>query len=230
MSQLQARRATIDDLPGLRGLWSAHQLPVETLEKRVTEFQLALSGAEILGAVALHVDNHHGKIHSLAISANEHEAQVRKLLWERIQNVAKNTGLVRLWQHAGAPLTADNGFHSAEPTQISQAPAALGLAGNQWLTLKLREDAAAAAISLDKEFAFFAETERLSTERIIEQGKKFRLVAYSFAAVVMAATFLLFFFAFRKQPKLKQLQSKQQTSRPAQTNAPVGQGVITSNP
>src|SRR5690349_1878975 len=96
-AEYQLRRATLEDLPGLKKLWELNNLPVQELEKRFTEFQLAIDAWEqIAGAIGLKVVKNHGLIHSEAFTEMDKAEQIRPLLWERIMTVAKNHGLVRL--------------------------------------------------------------------------------------------------------------------------------------
>jgi N-acetylglutamate synthase-like GNAT family acetyltransferase len=222
MSGLQARRATVDDLPELRGLWGTNHLPIPDLERRVTEFQIVTNDAqELLGAVGLQIEKHHGKIHSPAISPNEHEAQVRSLLWDRLHTVAKNNGLVRLWQSAAQPFVKNATFENPSEEALKRAPGSFGVHGTDWITLKLREESAEAAISLDKEFSLFAESQRVSTERMMEQGRKFRTIAYGIALFVMGTSIILFAIAFSKEPKLRPWNKNNSSidSKPRGTNA-----------
>src|SRR5438046_7014520 len=51
-SELTVRRATVDDLNGLKQLWERARLQVLDLERRLTEFQLLVSNeSDLLGAI-----------------------------------------------------------------------------------------------------------------------------------------------------------------------------------
>ena len=61
----QCRRATIDDLPALKSLWQSMNLPVPDLERRLTEFQVAVdSGNTLIGAVGFQMAGKQGLVHS----------------------------------------------------------------------------------------------------------------------------------------------------------------------
>src|SRR5687768_7748527 len=107
----QSRRATLEDLPELRSLWHDAKLPLDDLEKRFTEFQVA-TGPEgnIIAAIGLQIHKQQGLIHSETFASPEIAPEVRPLLWQRILTVAKNNGLVRLWVLPVASFYREHGF------------------------------------------------------------------------------------------------------------------------
>ena len=63
------RRATIEDLAGLRALWSQARLPVPALEKTLTEFQVAArANGALIACAGLQLDGQQGRIHTLCRS------------------------------------------------------------------------------------------------------------------------------------------------------------------
>ena len=98
---VQVRRATIEDLAKLTELWQQEGLPAEEFARRFQEFQVVeLAGESMLGAVGLKVAGTEGWLHSEVFGAPEFGDLVREQIWERVQIVAKNHGLVRVWtQH-----------------------------------------------------------------------------------------------------------------------------------
>src|SRR2546426_9675403 len=112
--QYSLRRATVDDLPGLKVLWERARLQVLDLEKRLTEFQLVVSDAgDLIGALGLHIEGKQGKLHSEAFSQPDQQDQFRPRLWERVQTVSRNHGLVRLWTQELSPFWHQAGFADA---------------------------------------------------------------------------------------------------------------------
>ncbi|MCX6904373.1 MAG: hypothetical protein NTW03_13020, partial [Verrucomicrobia bacterium] len=104
MTRFQVRRATVEDLPQLRPLWQAADLPVEGLEKRFTEFQVAQTDqGEIVAAIGLQISEGQGRLHSEAIGWFDSADQLRAQIWPRLQSVARNQGLSRLWTSFDAP-------------------------------------------------------------------------------------------------------------------------------
>ena len=89
-SNLQVRRATIEDLPKLVPLWLQEHLPCEQLEKRFKEFQVVEApGGELVGAVGLEVAGAEGRLHGEVFAHPEQSDSLRELLWERAQAIAR---------------------------------------------------------------------------------------------------------------------------------------------
>lgn len=194
---VQVRRATVEDIARLVPLWQQEDLPWQTLEKRFKEFQVVEApGGELLGALGLEISGTEGRLHNEVFGHPEQADALRDLLWERMQVVAKNHGLVRIWSQFETPFWHHSGFQYAAAETLAKLPAAFGNGGRPWQFVQLRDDAAA-PISIDKEFAAFKEMERESTEKVLRQAKVLKMVA----AVVVVAVFILvalFFFSWFK--------------------------------
>ena len=189
---LPARRATIEDLPKLTMLWAQEGLPAEELGKRLQEFQVVdASGGELAGAIGLQIAGHEGRLHSEVFLHPEEAESIRVQLWERVQMISKNHGLVRVWTQLGAPFWSQNGFGIPAPEIAAKLPPVF--AGNPapWSFLQLRDEAAAP--SIEKEFAMFREMQKEETERIFRQAKAMKLVA---GIVVMVVFVLLAIWMF----------------------------------
>src|SRR6476661_5038766 len=105
------RRATLDDLAVLRPIWESLHLPVADLEKRLTEFQVAVGpDNKIVGAIAFQISERHARIHSEAYSDFGAAETVRPLFWQRFQALATNHGIARLWTEEESPFWKQNGF------------------------------------------------------------------------------------------------------------------------
>lgn len=190
-SELRVRRATIEDRPALCELWESMQLPAEDLEKRLTEFQVAVDAdGRIQAAIGLQIVGKQGRIHSETFADFAQSDPLREHLWERLQGVANNHGLVRLWTTEEAPFWSHNDLAPATPEDLGRLPEAWIQADRQWLTLKLREDIEE-VVSLDKEFAVFMESERQESQRMMEQAKMFKLIA-----VILAVGLFLLVIGF----------------------------------
>src|SRR3989454_2953075 len=164
-SNYRVRRATLDDIGQLTDLWKSMHLPADQLGKRITEFQVAESAdGKLLGAVGLQMAERQGRIHSEAFSDFALSDHLRPLLWERGHAVATNHGLLRLWTREQAPFWNRCGLVKADAEALEKLPAVWRGQSSGWLTLKLREDIET-AISLDKEFALFMESEKQRTQR-----------------------------------------------------------------
>lgn len=181
---LPARRATIEDLPKLNSLWAQEGLQAEELGKRLQEFQVVDGpGGELAGAIALQIAGQEGRLHSEAFLHAEEAESVRARLWERVQMISKNHGLVRVWTQLGAPFWNQNGFGNPAPEIATKLPPAF--AGNPapWSFLQLRDETASAP-SIEKELAMFREMQKEETNRIFRQAKVMKLVAGIFVMVV----------------------------------------------
>ncbi len=198
----RVRRATVDDLKGLLDLWASMQFPVPELERRLTEFQLAESGdGSLLGAIALEINGRHGRIHSEAFGDFAFAETLRQHLWERVQSVATNHGLARLWTRETAPFWAHNGFLPAGTTALERLPEVWTPGPSGWLTLQLRDEEALEA-SLDLEFARFREEERQRTERIIRRGRALNTLATALALVLGLFVFVYSVYMLWHNPHL----------------------------
>jgi len=188
---LPARRATIEDLQKLTPLWAREGLPAEELGKRLQEFQVVDGpNGELAGAIGLQIAGNEGRLHSEAFLHAEEAESVRARLWERVQMISKNHGLVRMWTQLGAPFWGQNGFGSPAPEIAAKLPAAFAGDPAPWQFLQLRDEAASAP-SIEKEFAMFREMQKEETNRIFRQAKVMKLVA---GIVVMVVFVLLAFW------------------------------------
>ncbi len=201
-SNARVRRATLDDLTPLTSLWQTMHFPHEELGKRVTEFQVAESAdGQLLGAVGLQLAERHGRVHSEAFFDFAHADQLRALLWERIQSVARNHGLLRIWTREHAPFWNHCGLQSADSEALQKLPAAWRGETADWRTLKLREDLET-VMSLDKEFALFMESEKQRTQRAFYQARVLKLIAVVISLAVLALVLVGAFLIFKKNPNL----------------------------
>jgi N-acetylglutamate synthase-like GNAT family acetyltransferase len=181
----QARRATIDDLSKLTALWRAEGLHAQDLEKRFKEFQLIEGeGGKILGAIALQTSGHDGRLHSETFAHPEEGDALRQQLWERVQMIANNHGLNRIWTQLESPFWHHIGFNHASSELTARLPGLFAGEQRPWLFYQLRAEGAA-AISLDKEFAMFREAERERTEKIFRQARVLKMIAAVLAVAVL---------------------------------------------
>jgi N-acetylglutamate synthase-like GNAT family acetyltransferase len=193
-SNHRVRRATLDDLDDLKVLWSAMQLPVDDLERRLTEFQVVETGdGKVAGALGVQIARQHGWLHSECYQDFSVADDLRGLFLERIRSLASNHGVLRLWTLEKAPFWTRAGFQPADAETLKKLPETWN-AGSTWLTLQLKDEAA--IVSLEKEMALFMQTERQHTERALGQVKAIKTIATGFAVilgvfVLVAAAYLL---------------------------------------
>src|SRR5256886_11992356 len=192
-SELTVRRATVDDLDGLKQLWERARLQVLDLEKPLTEFQLVGSDeSDLLGAIGLHIEGKQGQLHSEAFTQPEQEDRFRAQLWERIQIVARNHGLVRLWTQGRSPFWQQAGFGGASPELLKKLPPGFGDAQAHWLALQLREESLA-AFSLEQEFELFQAAQKEESERLMRLGTSLKNIVMALVGIALAIG--LFFFS-----------------------------------
>jgi N-acetylglutamate synthase-like GNAT family acetyltransferase len=171
------RRANLDDLPALKGLWEIARLPVGELEKRLTEVQVAARpDGVLLGAIALRVAGTHGWVHNEAFYNLEPGEAVRRSLWERLRVLARNHGLTRLWTRERGPFWASAGYIQATEEDLGRLPAAFGQPQAGWLTLPLLAETAFTP-ALEKELELFHLAEQEETQRLVRQATILKWIA-----------------------------------------------------
>jgi N-acetylglutamate synthase-like GNAT family acetyltransferase len=188
MFTFTTRRATTDDLKALVTLWQSAGFSASELEKRFTDFQVALDhNSRLCGAIAMRVDGHQGYVHSEAYIDFSFTDSVRPLLWKRLHTLSSNLGLFRLWTLETAPYwKKEVGFAEANFEKLEKLPAEFGAREQPWLTIQLKEEHAAPD-NLEQQFQMFKEAQRADTERMRQQAKTLKIVATIIAAI-------LFFF------------------------------------
>ncbi|HUD83500.1 MAG TPA: hypothetical protein VMQ67_08345 [Candidatus Saccharimonadales bacterium] len=181
----QVRRATTDDLAQLSELWRTAQFPVAELEKRFTEFQVAASATgEVVAAIGLQVAGTDGKIHSEWFGDFALSDALRPPLWERLQVVALNHGLFRLWTEESAPYWRKGaGFSSPPGELISRLPAEFGAARAGWLVLRLKDEGADPNL-VEAQFAIFRDAERVRLEKLLQRAHALKMVGTGIAVIL----------------------------------------------
>ena len=195
------RRATVDDLPQLRALWQAMAFTDTDLEKRLTEFQVAAAPeGGLIGAVALQVSEGQGLIHSEAFADFSVADDVRPLLWERLQAVAANYGLFRIWTREDAPFWSRCGLTLATPEALAKLPTGWQVSGARWLTFQRREEISG-TLSVEREFELFMQAEKQRTRSTLEQARLLNMIATVLAIVLAAAVIGAALYFLRKNPQ-----------------------------
>lgn len=201
-SDFRVRRATLDDVAPLMELWRNMHFPADDLAKRITEFQVAeRSSGGLLGAVGLQIAQRQGLIHSEAFTDFSVAEHVRPVMWERLNSVATNHGLLRLWTREQAPFWHHCGMAKADEEALQKLPLMWRTDKPGWLTLKLKEDLQE-VISADKEFALFMEAEKARTQRAFKQAKALKTVAMLLAFAVLVLVILSAVLLLKKNPQL----------------------------
>lgn len=194
MPALHIRRATVDDLPALKALWQAANLPADELESRLTEFYLVEAGGVFAGALGLQILRQHARLHSEDYADFSVADAARELFWERIQKVAANHGVFRVWTQETSPFWTHWGFQPATAEALARLPDEWKNLAGRWLTLPLKnEDAIRDA--LETQFAGFMDAEKKQTAAVAETGRQIQtfltVVFFAIAAVCFAAAIYL---------------------------------------
>jgi N-acetylglutamate synthase-like GNAT family acetyltransferase len=194
--KFQARRATVDDLPRLKQLWALMRLPETELERQLTDFQVVTDEAGIIvGCAAFQMNQRHARIHSEAFEDFGLADYARPALWSRIQTLATNHGLVRLWTQETSPFWSRSGFQTGNAEALEKMPPNWDRSSAGWLTIKLKDEEA--LTSLDKEFALFVESEKQQRNQLLGQTKVIRMLVVGgillIVLLLIGATIWLFF-------------------------------------
>ena len=201
-SKYRVRRATLDDIGQLTALWQSMHYPTEELSRRVTEFQVAEGpDGKVLGALGLQIAERQGLVHSEAFSDFALAEHLRPLLWDRIQAVATNHGLLRVWTQEQAPFWNHCGLVKAGAETLQKLPALWRGPSSAWLTLKLRDDVET-VMSLDREFALFMQSENQRTERIHQHARTLKTIATLITVALLIAVMAWAVSLFLRNPQL----------------------------
>ena len=184
-SKYRVRRATLDDIGQLTALWESMNYPTPDLARRVTEFQVAEGpDGAMLGALGLQIAERQGRVHSEAFGDFALAEQLRPLLWDRVQAVATNHGLLRLWTQEQAPFWNHCGLLKPDAETLEKLPALWHGSSSPWQTLKLRDDVDT-IVSADKEFAVFIQSEKQRTEQVFRRARALKTFATVVAFVLL---------------------------------------------
>lgn len=192
--QLHIRRATVDDLPALKALWAAAQLPSAELEGHLTEFQVAVADGLLAGAVGVELIRQHARFYAEDFTDFSVADAARELFWERIQTLAANHGVFRVWTQETSPFWTRWGFQPADPATLERLPEEWKNLPGRWRSLELKnEDAIKAA--LGNQFAGFMDAEKQSTAAVAAKARKLRtfltVIFFAIGTVCFAVAFWL---------------------------------------
>ncbi|MEI9962780.1 MAG: hypothetical protein WDM76_17180 [Limisphaerales bacterium] len=182
---LRVRRATVDDLDALKILWASMVLSPEELEKHLTEFQVVECDGRVLGTIGIQIIRQHALLYCEDYADYSITDAARELFLERIQTIAANHSVFRLWTQENSPFWTHSGFHIANAETLARRPAEWNQTEGEWLTLELKnEDAVNTA--LQNQFAGFMDTEKEQTARVSKKAKTLK-------NIITVLGFLIFF-------------------------------------
>jgi N-acetylglutamate synthase-like GNAT family acetyltransferase len=197
---LRVRRATLDDLGALRAIWVSMRLPADELEKRLKEFQVVENAeGNVLGAIGIEFSGQHALLHGEGYSDFGVADTARQLFWERIQTLAANHGVFRIWTRETSPFWKSFGF---QPPNVEIFPRLPEEWKNEfdggWLTLQLKNEEAITT-ALEKQFAPFMAGEKSETKRISEKAKTLNLIITiaGFAVGISGIVFAIYLLIHR---------------------------------
>ena len=187
LAQFQARRATLDDLSGLRQLWQNSGVYDRSLEKRLTEFQVVkdLKGT-IVGCLGFQIAARQGKVDHCLCRKPEIKDSAHFLLWKRIQSLAQNHGLVRLWTQESDAFWTEHGFSEADDILRQKIPAEFGDSAEKWMTLQLRVESLD-GLTLEQHLELFQRSQKENTQKALARIRGVRWFAGVAALVVLFA-------------------------------------------
>jgi N-acetylglutamate synthase-like GNAT family acetyltransferase len=184
----RVRRATVDDLEGLRGLWRTMNLPAPEFERRITEYQVVESGdGQLHGALGLEIIARQGRLHGEVFADFALADSLRELLWQRIQALALSHGLSRLWTQETAPFWKQLGFQPPDAAGLKRFPSAWAGESPKFFTLAVRDEESLEK-ALASNFELLMAEERRRTEKFFRRGKTIKFIVTVFT--VMLALFV----------------------------------------
>ena len=199
-TQISVRRATVDDRAALHSIWASMRLPSDELEKRLTEFQVVENSAgEVVGAIGVQFSKQHALLHSEGYSDFGIADAARQLFWERIQTLAANLGVFRVWTQERSPFWKSFGFQPPTTEVLDRLPQEWKneFTGG-WLTHQLKNEEVITA-ALETQFAGFMAGEKKETERLAEKARNLRtaITVIGFAIGIIGIFVAAFLFIHR---------------------------------
>jgi N-acetylglutamate synthase-like GNAT family acetyltransferase len=192
---LRIRRATTDDFQSLKSLWNSMRLPLDELEKRLTEFQvIEAADGQIVGAIGVQIIRQHALLHSEGYTDFAVADAARQLFWDRIQTITAHHGVFRLWTQENSPFWARWGFQPANAEMLERLPGEWKRSEGKWLTIQLKNEEAIAA--LDKELEAFRESGKKRTADSLDQARTMTttitVIAFAVGIVLIGVAIYLF--------------------------------------
>jgi N-acetylglutamate synthase-like GNAT family acetyltransferase len=168
---LRVRRATLDDLATLRTIWLSMRLPADDLEKRLKDFQVVEDAeGNVLGAVGIQFSKQYALLYGEGYSDFSIADVARQMFWRRLEALAANHGIFRIWTQEASPFWTRWGFQPAGAEILLRLPEEWKTSGGQWFTNELKNEEAVAA-ALQNKFAGFMDAEKQQTARVAKKAR-----------------------------------------------------------
>jgi len=178
------RRVHVGDLNELRAVWRAAGVYSLELEKRFTEFQVIINDkAAIVAAFAVNAQGKEAHIHTESYAPDAPKDEIRELIWKRVQTLAENRGLVRLWAEDQA-FWKRHGFTKPKEKALKKGIELFGSTMERRLTLQLREEEDLHKLA-EAQFELFQQSAQAEREKILSQGNLYKNIAMAVAALVV---------------------------------------------
>jgi N-acetylglutamate synthase-like GNAT family acetyltransferase len=192
---LRIRRATVDDLPALKSLWATAQLPAAELEGRLTEFQVVEAGGTFVGAVGIQIVRQHLRFYAEDFADFSVADAARELFWERLETLAANHSVFRVWTQETSPFWTHWGFQPAAAETLERLPEEWKDLAGRWRSLELKNEEVIRH-ALSSQFAGFMDTEKKQTATVAAQARRLRTIFtvlfFAIGLLCIAAAVFLF--------------------------------------
>ena len=201
----RVRRATVDDLANLLALWATMNFPAAELERRLTEFQIVeATDGSLLGTFAIEINNRHGRLHSEAFHNFALADTLRELLWERLQSIAANHGLVRLWTSESAPFWKYNGFQPPVADVLKKLPVPWTAQPTDWPPNSATGCHVEEALqtSLTTDFTQLKAEEKQRTEKVLRRARAVRNIGIGLTIIVAIGGIFFSIYLILHNPNL----------------------------
>ena len=181
--ELRIRRAIVDDLAPLKAIWLSMQLPADQLESRLTEFQVVERDGEVLGAIGFQIVRTAGLLHNEGYSDFSVADAARQMFWDRIQTLAANHGVFRLWTQETSPFLLRWGFQPASPEALARLPDEWKGSEEKWCTLELKNEAVISAV-MEQQLSSFRTSEKKQADEVMGRAKTVTNLVAAFFFIV----------------------------------------------
>jgi N-acetylglutamate synthase-like GNAT family acetyltransferase len=195
---LKIRRATAEDLDALKVIWTSMRLPAEDLGRRLTEFQVVEASGQVAGAIGFQIVRSAALLHSEGYADYSVADAARNLFWERIQKLAANHGVFRLWTQENSPFWLRWGFQPADSEALARLPDEWKGSGEKWSTLELKNEAVITA-ALKNQFAGFMDDEKKRTAQVSAKARTINTIitVAGFGIGIVSIGFAIYLFVHR---------------------------------
>jgi N-acetylglutamate synthase-like GNAT family acetyltransferase len=195
---LHIRRATAEDLDALKAIWSSMRLPAEDLGKCLTEFQVVEADGQVAGAIGFQIVRSAALLHSEGYADYSVADDARNLFWQRIQTLASNHGVFRLWTQENSPFWLRWGFQPADDEALARLPDEWKSSEEKWFTLELKNEAVINA-ALKNQFAGFMDDEKKKTAQVSAKARTINtiIIVAGFAIGILGIGFAIYLFVHR---------------------------------